>query len=465
MIFTKKIRTRNGFQRCMGFTLSETLATLLVLGVLAAILIPIVNKLFPNETEIMHKKATSTVSNAIASIINNDTFYPLANGTNGFSDTQTVTYNGKSYGGGTKLCSLFGVMLNTSSVDCSASGWNVKTNDGMVWDLSKADFLTSKQGIIKVDVSGGVDVVTKTSPNCTYDIISCRNPDQFVFYVKNDGRISLDPFCTTTIQCSEYNPVCTLWNQVCTEYDSTVCTEYNQDLCTSYNQVCNSYNQVCDSYNQVCTSYNQVCSEYNQVCSAYNQVCSEYNQSCSDSTTCATYGSESYICSTDAACAAACPTVAQCKSSSCSNLRSCASCPTDTGANGFCASQCMSICEGQCGAATAACMGKTMSRSVCSAYVQTCVNTSCKTYTNGSCSAYTNGSCKTYTNGSCNSYTNGSCNSYSNGSCNSYSNGSCATWGNGTCKTHPCKTWGNGTTCLATGNGTCKTPVTVETCK
>ena len=59
-----------------GFTLSEVMVTLGVLGVLAAILIPAITKVTPSTERVMFKKAHATLEKAVSEMIEDETNYP-----------------------------------------------------------------------------------------------------------------------------------------------------------------------------------------------------------------------------------------------------------------------------------------------------------------------------------------------------------------------------------------------------
>lgn len=61
-----------------AFTLSEALVTLAIIGVLAAILIPVVSNVRPDKDKITYKKALYTMQNAISNAMDDPTTYSMA---------------------------------------------------------------------------------------------------------------------------------------------------------------------------------------------------------------------------------------------------------------------------------------------------------------------------------------------------------------------------------------------------
>jgi len=195
-----------------GFTLAEIMVTIVLTGVLAAILIPAITRLEPNKNKIMFKKAYATAETVISELLNDDGLYPIDTintGTNeliGLRNTTTATYNGVLYATTTttrpfKFCELFVAKVNVlGTTNCTAAGYDFTTSDGIVWDLPIDEYANNGDSkTIKVDVIGGTTVVTTKSPNCscaatppaTCDTTGCPNPDQFIINVTNNGKISL----------------------------------------------------------------------------------------------------------------------------------------------------------------------------------------------------------------------------------------------------------------------------------
>ena len=59
-----------------GFTLAELLIALGVVGILVAILMPVIFSIIPDQNEIMAKKAYYTVQSVVSEMINDGSCYP-----------------------------------------------------------------------------------------------------------------------------------------------------------------------------------------------------------------------------------------------------------------------------------------------------------------------------------------------------------------------------------------------------
>lgn len=204
-----------------AFTLAEVLSTLLILGVLAAILIPTIVKIKPNSSKSMFKKAYYIAERVLSEIVNDETYYPEEDTTipNLVNEDAVKTSLGEEVSGNEKFCLLFADKVNTTdSVDCTtttiASGTtdlnsgNFTTADGITWHLpvtpvgsettvftnpnaTPAPALNSYLRSIIVDINGTSEKTT-ASPNCLYDATTCPNPDQFEIKVYYNGKILID---------------------------------------------------------------------------------------------------------------------------------------------------------------------------------------------------------------------------------------------------------------------------------
>lgn len=227
MVFKLK-QNRN---KLKAFTLAETLIAMVMVGILAAMVTPVIIGLTPSTNKVMFKKAYSTLESAVSNMINDSTNYPQgitgldSSTTNtvvaGFNNEVTTT-NTKS-----KFCYFLFDQLNTISGDstsCPAiasSGTSsaVATSDGIIWYVyvpyadtttfsttySASDSFPRNSTLYSTKVI--VDVNGTTGPNCTADTYgatapfaygysaTCTNPDRFIIGVRYDGKLQIG--CTT----------------------------------------------------------------------------------------------------------------------------------------------------------------------------------------------------------------------------------------------------------------------------
>lgn len=136
-----------------GFTLSETLIAMAIIGVLGMVLIPTIQKSMPNKNKVMFRKSYNTMLSVISNMINDDVNYPgTVNGNDcttptavsvpaGFSNEAT-TNNIESSNTYNKFCYFFFDQMNVVSggpTSCplasagTALSGAVKGSDGVVW--------------------------------------------------------------------------------------------------------------------------------------------------------------------------------------------------------------------------------------------------------------------------------------------------------------------------------------------
>ncbi len=117
-----------------AFTLSEALVTLAIIGVLAAILIPVVDQVKPDKDKITYKKALYSMQTAVADAMDTAVYSIAANGSDYWKD-QNISDEA--------FCEAIADSLNTSgAINCapgtqsSYGNPNFVTSDGIrFWGL------------------------------------------------------------------------------------------------------------------------------------------------------------------------------------------------------------------------------------------------------------------------------------------------------------------------------------------
>lgn len=195
-----------------GFTLTEMMIALAMLGILCATVIPAITRTMPNSYKIMAKRAYYLATNITRELTNDSVIYsPIdANTINayvGLDNFETVNLNGIDYDGNTKYTDLFIRNLrvkgdidtsssNCSSLTSSAVCTAVYTTDGMKWVFSVPSGVTAssvKGNPKKIITTILVDTNGDKNPNCFQGKTSCsekkRNFDQFKMDVYADGKV------------------------------------------------------------------------------------------------------------------------------------------------------------------------------------------------------------------------------------------------------------------------------------
>ena len=203
--------------RKKAFTLSEVMVVLVVLGVLAAVLIPNVKKASPNKNKLLFKKAYMVTEGILDEMVNTSKYYTYSDpDTPGLVDQSPIALPEQYAFGPTKFCEIFADKVNTvGNINCDSShsnpasgstnlsSGNFTTTDGITWHLPTTPASGSLTVFtippaangntrdIIIDVNG-TDEFSKSSPNCVYNATTCPIPDQFTISVQHDGKIIID---------------------------------------------------------------------------------------------------------------------------------------------------------------------------------------------------------------------------------------------------------------------------------
>lgn len=190
-----------------AFTVAELLIALGVIGILTAVLMPIVLHIIPDQNALMAKRAYHTTEAVISDLLNDPYCYPKTLSRVGLDDglgyrkckkwggeenTGSLT-NDKNYS--KKLVTLFADKLDTTG-NIYNNYTTFKTKDGMIWRFSDFDMSShapTDSVLLTVDMNGD------KGPNCGQSSTSgqCANGtknkdfDRFTMKIYARGRIQL----------------------------------------------------------------------------------------------------------------------------------------------------------------------------------------------------------------------------------------------------------------------------------
>ena len=193
-----------------GFTLTELMVALAVIGIIVAVVTPAIMRTRPNKNKMMIKKAYYTTENTVSNLINDTSLYAdmrdvcisgnedVANGiycAYGFDWDEEVTYNGVKFSGNTKFQRLFAEQLNVSQ-EIESNSEKFMTTDGIIWDFSdipdnngwSAGTAPSENvRTLSIDVNGA------EGPNCYQ--ADCTNPEDFDMFridIQSNGKMKVN---------------------------------------------------------------------------------------------------------------------------------------------------------------------------------------------------------------------------------------------------------------------------------
>lgn len=188
-----------------GFTLAELMIVLAILGVIAAILTPVIFDAMPDENRLRFKKAYYTMQRTTDAVLNSDV-YPEGDMSKAANPART-------------FCNVFSDMLNTIYDNCAGTN-ALKANNGAAYTYTSSNAATldsyCKNAVVKNPLDGGSSnfpkfitqdgifwwgfdygftTATNTDGIRTDYAIICIDVDgtgsetPFAFGVRNDGKV------------------------------------------------------------------------------------------------------------------------------------------------------------------------------------------------------------------------------------------------------------------------------------
>lgn len=187
----------------LGFTLSELIIALGLIGVIAAITAPAISNLLPDKNKALVLKYHKIISDINNNLINNPGIYwqPADADCEGLACTQQPVappYDSDiKYSGSNKYPNLLKDNLDVAVDNSDSATIKFMTKDGSEWLLDGGSAAEASFNII-IDFNG-----SDKGKNCYYSS-SCKKPDSCNFKVDQAGKVSGDDSLTKAYLANPY---------------------------------------------------------------------------------------------------------------------------------------------------------------------------------------------------------------------------------------------------------------------
>lgn len=186
-----------------GFTLSEILVTIAVIGVISSIVVPMVGDILPDQDKMKVLKCYKTIVDINKEILSDPSLYwtpANSNCTGLYCYQQPINpdYDDSKFSGFNKYLLLFASKLDSDfsgNISGSQSVASFRTPDGIDWKLELSGLYTYT---ITVDLDDSAN-----STNAVYDATT-KKPDRFSFYISPDGKVSAGDSLTKAYLSNPY---------------------------------------------------------------------------------------------------------------------------------------------------------------------------------------------------------------------------------------------------------------------
>lgn len=186
-----------------GFTLSELIISLTIIGIASAIMMPSITKLMPDKHKVKVANVHAKIVNATAAILDDDSIYWCRDD----QENEGLSCDGQAFGpfrndarytGNNKYENLMIYKLGLERANNAAGGYNWTSSDGVAWRFERGwtrndgSFTMANTNVtntlsyrITVDVDG-----LNRGPNRMFGQANETKPDRFRFRIDNYGGVT-----------------------------------------------------------------------------------------------------------------------------------------------------------------------------------------------------------------------------------------------------------------------------------
>ena len=205
-----------------GFTMAETLITLGIIGVIAAIILPLINKIRPDDMKVGYLKAYDALSTSIKNISKSTIYGVVGSFENGDITADLTEFpllnqsanRGTEHSGKSKFCKLIAESMGVTATDTQCpdtiddytdSLWDSSSNyfqtqNGMQWIIRQAAETPTKGTKNEEETEYTIDNIINNvyvrikdgKKNCVYDSADSyckKSPNIYKFAVGADGEV------------------------------------------------------------------------------------------------------------------------------------------------------------------------------------------------------------------------------------------------------------------------------------
>ncbi len=169
-----------------AYTLAEVLVAVGIVGVIAAVMLPLANKYKPDKNKVLYLKTYDAITQAVNDLTKNATVYPLTDGEFDYTKAPLSNWNSTTVSGITlpegesKFCAALANSLNAKVNKC-----NENDADKRYFLLDNGVQVKVNRFNITVDLDG-----EDNGSDCEYSE-TCKHPDIFYFEVARNGFVAV----------------------------------------------------------------------------------------------------------------------------------------------------------------------------------------------------------------------------------------------------------------------------------